>query len=71
MLLMPALGRSTLYHKEKARVINVSSGGHSFPPGKVGIDWQVLKGGQKRDEAIKNLGAMNDWRLYGISKMVS
>lgn len=70
MLLMPALERSTIYHKEKARVINLSSSGHVFPPGKIGIDWQVLQDGQERDKAIKKLGMFNDWKLYGISKMV-
>lgn len=69
MLLMPALERSTIYHKEKARVINLSSSGHIFPPGKIGIDWQVLKGGEERDKAIKKLGIFKDWKLYGISKM--
>ncbi|GJJ14369.1 hypothetical protein Clacol_008633 [Clathrus columnatus] len=68
-LLMPALERSTQHYKEKARVINVSSGAHTFPPDKTGFDWQVLKGGAERDKAIKNLGMFNEWKLYGVSKM--
>ncbi|GJJ14368.1 hypothetical protein Clacol_008632 [Clathrus columnatus] len=63
-LLIPALERSTQHYKEKARVINVSSAAHTFPPDKTGFDWKVLKGGIERDKAIKNLGMFNDWKLY-------
>jgi len=66
---MPALERSTTHNKEKARVLTLSSGAHTFPPGKLGFDWHILKGGAERDKAIKDFGMFNDWKLYGVGKM--
>ncbi|GJJ14366.1 hypothetical protein Clacol_008630 [Clathrus columnatus] len=69
-LLAPALERSTQHHQIKARVISASSTAHIFHGSDTGMDWDVLKGGDVRDRAIKKLGMLSDWKLYGISKMV-
>ncbi|GJJ15680.1 hypothetical protein Clacol_009958 [Clathrus columnatus] len=75
MLLLSALKNSTVYHGQRARVINVSSSTHSYAVDG-GITFEVLKGGPERDTQIKKwgyedvpIGTGARWILYGISKM--
>ncbi|KAF8512183.1 NAD-P-binding protein [Gautieria morchelliformis] len=70
MLLLPALERSTTYHETKSRVVNTSSAVHDFAPGRTGLDWKTMKGAG-REEAIKRLGYVPQWKLYGASKIGS
>ncbi|GJJ10480.1 hypothetical protein Clacol_004706 [Clathrus columnatus] len=73
MLLLPALKRSLTVNGKKARIVNLSSSGHSFAPGD-GIDWSVLKESPERTAKVKEWGpskipGRGAWRLYGISKI--
>lgn len=66
-LLIPALHTSFGASGVKARVLNVSSALLSeAPKNAMGIEWDSLKGGKKRDEAIKGF---TPWVLYGQSKL--
>ncbi|KAJ7222927.1 NAD(P)-binding protein [Mycena rebaudengoi] len=70
-LLLPALTASYREIGVPARIINVSSTGHSDTPG-TGIDFRTLKGGPERDAIIKKWASPlipPTWKLYGASKM--
>ncbi|KIJ27550.1 hypothetical protein M422DRAFT_37728 [Sphaerobolus stellatus SS14] len=74
MSLLPALRKATTMTGKKARVVNVSSSGHTYAPAD-GIPWNALKGGPERDAKIKEWGTSGStgttaiWKLYGISKL--
>ncbi|KAJ7642268.1 NAD(P)-binding protein [Roridomyces roridus] len=63
-LLLPALKKSYEETQIPARVINVSSVGHRYAPGK-GINFASLKKSAERDKYVK----WSSWRLYGQSKI--
>ncbi|KAJ7809844.1 NAD-P-binding protein [Mycena olivaceomarginata] len=68
-LLLPALAKSHEETKVPARIINVSSSGHTFAPGN-GMDFVSLKAGPERDAWVKKKGSfMAPWALYGESKI--
>ncbi|KAJ7675295.1 NAD(P)-binding protein [Mycena rosella] len=68
-LLIPVLTKSYEETKVPARVINTSSVGHLFAPGK-GMEVASLQGGPERDAWVKKAGSIaGPWKLYGQSKM--
>lgn len=65
-LLMSTLSESTKQFGKKARVLSYSSALMSTAPGKTGIEWDSLEGGEKRDAITKNI---SEFELYGQSKL--
>ncbi|KAF7349829.1 Short-chain dehydrogenase/reductase family protein [Mycena venus] len=60
-LLLPALMKTHPETKVPARIINTSSIGHQFAPGK-GVEFASLKGGPERDAWLKAAGSlMGPW----------
>lgn len=64
---MSTLSESTKQFGKKARVLSYSSALMSTAPGKTGIEWDSLEGGEKRDAITKNI---SEFELYGQSKLV-
>ncbi|KAI5476221.1 short-chain dehydrogenase/reductase SDR family protein [Pseudohyphozyma bogoriensis] len=68
-LLLPALKRVKEVTGRRARVLTTTSAGHELAPGKTGIIYEELKGGEVRDANIKKRGKIAaPWVLYGASK---
>jgi NAD(P)-dependent dehydrogenase (short-subunit alcohol dehydrogenase family) len=62
-LLLPALLATP-----SPRVINVSSVGHNFAPGKIGFYWEKLKG-PKKGSMLPVVSFIERYRYYGQSKL--
>jgi hypothetical protein len=63
---LPALAKSHEETKVPARIINVSSSGHTFAPGN-GMDFVSLKAGPERDAWVKKKGSfMAPWYTFPL-----